>query len=218
MGIVINDIGTEFLKGDKKVISKWIRLQKKSSSIRILFDGVKRDSEEKNAVAALCNYLGGGAHSKLFHFIRKELLAYNAFCISQSFASRGIVYLKIEGVTGSASIVMEKVSALLVKLAEEKITYESLEQIRKRLIENYVYKHETLSSKMTLNGLQLLFDDYITSDKKMIESLNNIREKDIEKAFSNIMSNSITMMFDSTDVEKTNYFDRFFEEASCSIV
>ncbi len=195
---------------NKDIACRKLEPQKETQTIRMLFDGVARNSEQQMAIRALCNYLGGGTHSKLFQYIRNKSIAYNAFCVSQSFLDTGIIYLKIVGISESAPVVMREVSSLLLEYAGRQISDTDLQIVKRNLIEEHLYKHETLSSKMTLYGLQLLLDGTIRSDKVIMESINMVSAKDIESAYTNMLVNDITLLFNGAKTVNEAYFNRTF--------
>lgn len=179
----------------------------KTTSLRILFDGVSRTSENKAAYSLICNLLGGGTHSVLFKQIReKQFLAYNAFCMPQFFSRRGIVFLKVVGISGKSTTIVESISSLMLALTRDEIPLEDIERCKKSLIEDYIFKHETLSSKMTLCGQQLLLDGYISSDRDIIEAINKVDLEDIKIGLNGILSGNITLLLDSSVERGLRYF------------
>lgn len=199
-----------FQKEKSGISSKLLISKSKTSSIRMLFDGVSRSSASKVAYSSLCNYLGGGTHSKLCQLVRESSMAYNAFCVPQYFLNRGIIYFKVVGISEKISVVMENISKLIIGLANKKISCEELQIVKKSMGEDHIFKHETLSSKMTLFGQQLLMDGYITTDKMIIDSINNVSSTEIESALNNILSGNITILFDNLENMEKQYFNRIF--------
>lgn len=204
------DQESSILKSQKHT-KKLLISDSKTSSIRILFDGTSRDSNNKAVYSLLCNFLGGGTHSQLFKQIREKWsMAYNAFCIPQFFSHRGIIYLKIVGTSEKKTVILDKISTLLLTLASKDIPLVDIERCKRSLIEDHIFKHETLSSKMTLFGQQMLLDGHISTDNDIIDTINQVEPEQIKIELNHILSGNITMLLDSVAEKDRLYFNHIF--------
>lgn len=182
-----------------------------TSSLRILFDGTGRASNNKAAYSLLCNFLGGGTHSQLFKHVRQKWsMAYNAFCVPQFFSHKGIIYLKIVGTADKSTVVIDKINELMLSLADQDIHPADIERCKMSLIEDHIFKHETLSSKMTLFGQQLLLEGRISTDKDIINAINQVEPEEIKIGLNHILSGNITMLLDPSAEIGRRYFNHIF--------
>lgn len=190
--------GQEFygLRPQQK-IHKLMTSNSKTASLRILFDGVSRLSNNKAAYDLMCNFIGGGTHSQLFKQIRERgSMAYNAFCVPQSFSRKGVVYIKMVGISEENETIVERIGELLVDIASKDISLAEFELCKKNILETYIFKHETLSSKMTLLGQQLLLDGYVQTDKNIIDAISRVVPEEIKVGLNQMLSGSISILSD----------------------
>ena len=78
------------------------------------------------------------------------------------------------------------------------------------LIEDHIFKHETLSSKMTLFGQQLLLEGRISTDKDIIDAINQVEPEEIKTGLNHILSGNITMLLDPSAEIGRRYFNHIF--------
>ena len=132
--------------------------------------GLPAKSEDRYAMSALNNLLGGGMSSRLFQEVReKRGLAYSVYSYHQGYSDTGAVKMYVGSSTGSIEEAVRVISEQLDKICEEPTDEEELRRTKEQLKSSTILALESTASRMTrigrsvITGTELLTPEEISA-------------------------------------------------------
>lgn len=114
-------------------------------------------SKDYYAQAVVNDILGGSMSSRLFQNIReKQGLAYTVFSAPMSYSNAGMLFIYAGLAPGKEKAALEAIAFELRRLAEEGISQEEVEAVKRRLKSGYIFSLESLNSRMYRLGRNML--------------------------------------------------------------
>ena len=152
------------------------------ANLVVAFEGLPNKSADMYALLLVCNILGGGMSSRLFQSIREEKgLAYSVYTYPNVYAHAGYTTIY----AGCAAENFETVKNLIFeevdKLRTRGITEEEFLRNKNQLKGSCVLSNETVGSRMSTHGKQLLLKGKIDSDDDIISKIDGITDESVRR-------------------------------------
>jgi predicted Zn-dependent peptidase len=132
--------------------------------------GIPARSEDRYAMAALNNVLGGGMSSRLFQEVReKRGLAYAVYSYHQGYSDAGAIKTYVGSTTGNVEEAVKVIAEQLQRVGEEPISDEELERTKQQLKSSTLLALESTAARMnrigrsTITGTELLTPEEIAA-------------------------------------------------------
>ncbi len=137
------------------------------------FEGVGFRSQERFDLLILSFFLGGGMSSRLFQEIREKAgLAYTIDCDCLSFSDTGLFSVYLNTSTRSLGKCLDILSRELLRLAEEPIAREDLEQVKGQIKGAVLLASDEMESRQESIGRnELVFGRYLSVEEVVREIL-----------------------------------------------
>jgi predicted Zn-dependent peptidase len=132
--------------------------------------GIPAKSEDRYAMAALNNVLGGGMSSRLFQEVReKRGLAYAVYSYHQGYSDAGAIKTYVGSTTGNVEEAVRVIVEQLGKVMDEEVEGEELVRTKQQLKSSTLLALESTSARMNrvgrsvITGAELLTPDEISA-------------------------------------------------------
>jgi predicted Zn-dependent peptidase len=132
--------------------------------------GIPASSEDRFAMAALNNVLGGGMSSRLFQEVReKRGLAYAVYSYHQGYSDAGAIKTYVGSTTGNVEEATKVIVEQLARIQSEPVDDEELYRTKQQLKSSTLLAMESTGARMTrigrsvINGSDLLTPDEIST-------------------------------------------------------
>ncbi len=132
--------------------------------------GIPAKSEDRYAMAALNNVLGGGMSSRLFQEVReKRGLAYAVYSYHQGYSDAGAIKTYVGSTTGNVEEAVKIIAEQLEKVREELVSEEELDRTKQQLKSSTLLALESTAARMTrigrsvITGAELLTPEEIST-------------------------------------------------------
>jgi predicted Zn-dependent peptidase len=132
--------------------------------------GIPARSEDRYAMAALNNVLGGGMSSRLFQEVReKRGLAYAVYSYHQGFSDAGAIKTYVGSTTGNVEEAVMVIAEQLHRVQEDLVSDEELDRTKQQLKSSTLLALESTAARMnrigrsTITGTELLTPDEIAA-------------------------------------------------------
>src|SRR5919112_1765514 len=132
--------------------------------------GIPAKSEDRYAMAALNNVLGGGMSSRLFQEVReKRGLAYAVYSYHQGYSDAGAIKTYVGSTTGNVEEAVKVIADQLHKVQEERVNEEELDRTKQQLKSSTLLALESTSARMNrigrsvITGAELLTPEEISA-------------------------------------------------------
>jgi predicted Zn-dependent peptidase len=148
--------------------------------------GIPAKSEDRYAMAALNNVLGGGMSSRLFQEVReKRGLAYAVYSYHQGYSDAGAIKTYVGSTTGNVEEAVKIIAEQLEKVREELVSEEELDRTKQQLKSSTLLALESTAARMTrigrsiITGAELLTPEQISSHIEAVtpEQIRRLAEK-----------------------------------------
>ncbi len=137
--------------------------------------GLPAGSEDRYAMRALNNVLGGGMSSRLFQEVReKRGLAYAVYSYHQGYSDAGAAKMYVGSTTGNVEEAVKVIAGQLDKIREEPVSEEELSRTKEQLKSSTILALESTSARMTrigrsaITGVELLTPEEISARIDMV--------------------------------------------------
>jgi predicted Zn-dependent peptidase len=132
--------------------------------------GIPAKSEDRYAMAALNNVLGGGMSSRLFQEVReKRGLAYAVYSYHQGYSDAGAIKTYVGSTTGNVEEAVRVIVEQLGRVMDEEVEGEELVRTKQQLKSSTLLALESTSARMNrvgrsvITGAELLTPDEISA-------------------------------------------------------
>jgi predicted Zn-dependent peptidase len=132
--------------------------------------GIPARSEDRYAMAALNNVLGGGMSSRFFQEVReKRGLAYAVYSYHQGYSDAGAIKTYVGSTTGNIEEAVKVIAEQLRRIQEEAISEEELYRTKQQLKSSTLLALESTTARMNrvgrsvITGTELLTPDEISA-------------------------------------------------------
>lgn len=137
--------------------------------------GIPARSEDRYAMAALNNVLGGGMSSRLFQEVReKRGLAYAVFSYHQGYSDTGALKMYVGSTTGHVEEAVKVMAEQLDRIKDETITDEELERTKQQLKSSTLLALESTAARMNRVGRSVINGTELLSPEEIAERIESV--------------------------------------------
>jgi predicted Zn-dependent peptidase len=147
--------------------------------------GIPASSEDRFAMAALNNVLGGGMSSRLFQEVReKRGLAYAVYSYHQGYSDAGAIKTYVGSTTGNVGEAVKVIAEQLRRVAEEPVTGEELERTKQQLKSSTLLALESTAARMNRVGRSVITGSELLSPEEISARIEAVTAEDITRLAS----------------------------------
>jgi predicted Zn-dependent peptidase len=144
--------------------------------------GLPASSEDRFAMSALNNVLGGGMSSRLFQEVReKRGLAYAVYSYHQGYSDTGAVKMYVGSTTGNVEEAVKIIAGQLDKIREETVTDEELHRTKEQLKSSTILAMESTATRMTRIGRSLITGAELLTPEEISARIDAVTADDIKR-------------------------------------
>jgi predicted Zn-dependent peptidase len=144
--------------------------------------GIPARSEDRYAMAALNNVLGGGMSSRLFQEVReKRGLAYAVFSYHQGYSDAGAIKTYVGSTTGNVEEAVRVITEQLGRVQEELVSDEELDRTKQQLKSSTLLALESTAARMNRIGRSVITDTELLSPEEIAERIEAVSAEDIRR-------------------------------------
>ncbi|CAN5633766.1 pitrilysin family protein [soil metagenome] len=143
--------------------------------------GIPAGSEDRYAMAALNNVLGGGMSSRLFQEVReKRGLAYAVYSYHHGYSDTGAIKTYVGSTTGNVEEAVKVITEQFGKVQDELVTDEELERTKQQLKSSTLLALESTAARMTRVGRSVITGAELLSPEEISSRIEAVTAKDIQ--------------------------------------
>ncbi len=143
--------------------------------------GIPAGSEDRYAMAALNNVLGGGMSSRLFQEVReKRGLAYAVFSYHQGYSDTGAIKTYVGSTTGNVEEAVKVITEQFGKVQDEPVSDEELERTKQQLKSSTLLALESTAARMTRIGRSVITGAELLSPEEISTRIEAVTADDIQ--------------------------------------
>jgi predicted Zn-dependent peptidase len=144
--------------------------------------GLPAASEDRYAMSALNNVLGGGMSSRLFQEVReKRGLAYAVYAYHQGYSDAGAVKVYVGSTTGNVDEAVRVISEQLEKMREEPVPEEELDRTKEQLKSSTILSMESTAARMTRIGRSIITGAELLTPEEIAARIDAVSPDDIRR-------------------------------------
>ena len=144
--------------------------------------GLPAASEDRFAMAALNNVLGGGMSSRLFQEVReKRGLAYAVYSYHQGYSDAGATKMYVGSTTGNVGEAVKVISEQLDRIREELVTDEELQRTKEQLKSSTILAMESTAARMTRIGRSIITGTELLTPEEISARIEAVTADDIRR-------------------------------------
>jgi predicted Zn-dependent peptidase len=144
--------------------------------------GLPAKSEDRFAMSALNNVLGGGMSSRLFQEVReKRGLAYAVYSYHQGYSDAGAAKMYVGSTTGNVEEAVEVISEQLDKIREEPVSDEELQRTKEQLKSSTILALESTAARMTRVGRSIITGSELLTPEEISARIDLVTASDIQR-------------------------------------
>jgi predicted Zn-dependent peptidase len=144
--------------------------------------GIPAKSEDRHAMAALNNVLGGGMSSRLFQEVReKRGLAYAVYSYHQGYSDAGAIKTYVGSTTGNIGEAVKVIAEQLERIQEEPVSDEELERTRQQLKSSTLLALESTAARMNRIGRSIITDSELLTPEEISARIEAVSTEDIRR-------------------------------------
>jgi predicted Zn-dependent peptidase len=142
--------------------------------------GLPAGSEDRFAMAALNNVLGGGMSSRLFQEVReKRGLAYAVYSYHQGYSDAGALKVYVGSTTNNVGEAVRVIAEQLERLREEPVSEEELERTKQQLKSSTLLALESTAARMNRIGRGVITGTELLAPEEMARRIEAVSAEDI---------------------------------------
>ena len=142
--------------------------------------GIPASSDERFAMSALSNVLGGGMSSRLFQEVReKRGLAYAVYAYHQGYSDVGAVKMYVGSTTGNVEEAVDVIIREMGKMRTEPVEVEELERTKLQLKSSTLLALESTAARMNRVGRSVILDTELLSPDDIAERIEAVTADDV---------------------------------------
>jgi predicted Zn-dependent peptidase len=144
--------------------------------------GIPARSEDRYAMAALNNVLGGGMSSRLFQEVReKRGLAYAVYSYHQGYSDAGAIKTYVGSTTGNVEEAVRVIVEQLGKVMDETVEVEELERTKQQLKSSTLLALESTSARMNRVGRSVITGAELLTPEEISARIEAVTPEDIAR-------------------------------------
>jgi predicted Zn-dependent peptidase len=144
--------------------------------------GIPAKSEDRYAMAALNNVLGGGMSSRLFQEVReKRGLAYAVYSYHQGYSDAGAMKVYVGSTTGNVGEAVDVIAAQLDRMREEPVTEEELHRTKEQLKSSTILALESTAARMNRIGRSTITGTELLTPEEIAAQIDAVTAEDIRR-------------------------------------
>ena len=144
--------------------------------------GLPAKSEDRFAMSALNNVLGGGMSSRLFQEVReKRGLAYAVYSYHQGYSDAGAAKMYVGSTTGNVEEAVEVIAEQLMKIREEPVSDEELQRTKEQLKSSTILAMESTAARMTRIGRSIITGAELLTPEEISARVDAVTAEDIKR-------------------------------------
>ena len=144
--------------------------------------GIPARSEDRYAMAALNNVLGGGMSSRLFQEVReKRGLAYAVYSYHQGYSDAGAVKVYVGSTTGNVGEAVKVIAEQLDRVRQEPVTEEELLRTKEQLKSSTILALESTAARMTRIGRSIITGAELLTPEEIAARIDAVTAEDIRR-------------------------------------
>jgi predicted Zn-dependent peptidase len=144
--------------------------------------GIPARSEDRYAMAALNNVLGGGMSSRLFQEVReKRGLAYAVYSYHQGYSDAGAIKTYVGSTTGNVEEAVRVIADQLGRVQEELVSDEELDRTKQQLKSSTLLALESTAARMNRIGRSVITGTELLSPEEISSRIEAVRAEDIRR-------------------------------------
>jgi predicted Zn-dependent peptidase len=148
--------------------------------------GIPAKSEDRFAMAALNNVLGGGMSSRLFQEVReKRGLAYAVYSYHQGYSDTGAIKTYVGSTTGNVQEAVKVISEQLRRIQEEPVSEEELYRTRQQLKSSTLLALESTAARMNRIGRSVITGTELFTPEEIAARIDAVSAEDIQRLARN---------------------------------
>ena len=142
--------------------------------------GIPAKSEDRYAMAALNNVLGGGMSSRLFQEVReKRGLAYAVYSYHQGYSDTGAIKTYVGSTTGNVEEAVRVIAEQLTRIQEETVSEEELERTKQQLKSSTLLALESTAARMNRIGRSVITGSELLTPEEIAARIEAVSAEDI---------------------------------------
>ena len=147
--------------------------------------GVPARSEDRYAMSALNNVLGGGMSSRLFQEVReKRGLAYAVYSYHHGYSDAGAVKMYVGSTTGNVEEAAQIIAGQLDRIREETVTEEELQRTKEQLKSSTILALESTAARMTRIGRSIITGAELLTPEEIAARIDAVTADDVKRLAS----------------------------------
>jgi predicted Zn-dependent peptidase len=142
--------------------------------------GIPAKSEDRYAMAALNNVLGGGMSSRLFQEVReKRGLAYAVYSYHQGYSDAGAIKTYVGSTTGNVEEALRVISEQLQRIQEEPVPEEELDRTKQQLKSSTLLALESTAARMNRIGRSVITGTELLTPEEIAARIEAVTAEDM---------------------------------------
>jgi predicted Zn-dependent peptidase len=144
--------------------------------------GIPAKSEDRYAMAALNNVLGGGMSSRLFQEVReKRGLAYAVYSYHQGYSDAGAIKTYVGSTTGNVEEAVKVIVEQLGRIQEEPVEAEELERTKQQLKSSTLLALESTAARMNRVGRSVITGAELLTPEEISARIEAVTPEDVTR-------------------------------------
>ena len=144
--------------------------------------GIPASSDERFAMSALGNMLGGGMSSRLFQEVReKRGLAYAVYSYHQGYSDTGAVKVYVGSTTGNVEEAARIIAEQLDRIRDETVTEEELQRTKEQLKSSTILAMESTAARMTRIGRSVITGSELLTPEEISARIDAVTTEDVKR-------------------------------------
>jgi predicted Zn-dependent peptidase len=144
--------------------------------------GIPARSEDRYAMAALNNVLGGGMSSRLFQEVReKRGLAYAVYSYHQGYSDAGAIKTYVGSTTGNVEEAVRVITEQLGRVQGELVPDEELDRTKQQLKSSTLLALESTAARMNRIGRSVITGTELLSPEEIADRIEAVSAEDIRR-------------------------------------
>ena len=144
--------------------------------------GIPAKSEDRYAMAALNNVLGGGMSSRLFQEVReKRGLAYAVYSYHQGYSDAGAIKTYVGSTTGNVEEAVRVIVEQLGRIMDEEVEEEELARTKEQLKSSTLLALESTSARMNRIGRSVITGAELLTPEEISARIEAVTPQDIAR-------------------------------------
>ena len=142
--------------------------------------GIPAKSEDRYAMAALNNVLGGGMSSRLFQEVReKRGLAYAVYSYHQGYSDAGAIKTYVGSTTGNVVEAVRVICEQLQRIQEEPVAEEELDRTKQQLKSSTLLALESTAARMNRIGRSVITGVELLTPEEISDRIEAVTAEDL---------------------------------------